>query len=276
MADSTTESKGECFVISPIGQKDSLEHTFFMDVFKAIIQPAAKAADYDPVIRADAISSGGKITHQIIEKLIEAPLVIADLTNRNPNVFYELALRHALAKPFVQIELQDQPPLPFDVHDMRTIPYNLQAPHHETAIKEIFEFIKEAEKNPAKLYTVIQHERMTKAIMSSPEVSGASPVSEINKYLLVSMDRVANQVDLLSNGIQHLKKERNRGAGSKSFADQLNVLVDREIAKIDPKSLLSPQPQKPGEDFWSYIKRTSTRMFDPPPIKKKPTRKKRK
>ena len=62
----------------------------------------------------------GMITSQIIQKIIDSPLVIADLTESNPNVFYELAIRHAIRKPLVQI-IQKGDKIPFDVAGMRTI-----------------------------------------------------------------------------------------------------------------------------------------------------------
>lgn len=75
---------------------------------------------YERPIRADRISESGRITRQVIQHIVEDDLVIADLTDSNPNVYYELALRHAVKKPFVQI-LTGEDPLPFDVADQRTI-----------------------------------------------------------------------------------------------------------------------------------------------------------
>lgn len=61
------------------------------------------------------------ISRQIIERLINADVVVADLSGHNPNVFYELAMRHAFTKP--SILLYDPAlPLPFDVKDLRAIP----------------------------------------------------------------------------------------------------------------------------------------------------------
>lgn len=60
------------------------------------------------------------ITVQVIQRIIEAPLVIADLTESNANVFYELAIRHATGKPFVQI-IGKGTKIPFDVAGLRTI-----------------------------------------------------------------------------------------------------------------------------------------------------------
>lgn len=116
-----TPSKGACFVISPIGEEGTETRVRADQVLNHIIRPAAKELGYEPVIRADEIAEPGLITTQVIQHLIEDPMVIADLTGRNPNVFYELAVRHAIKLPVVQIIAQHEP-IPFDVSQARTIP----------------------------------------------------------------------------------------------------------------------------------------------------------
>jgi len=64
------------------------------------------------------------ITQQIIQHILNDRMVIADLSDHNANVFYELALRHAFRKPVVQLIEQSQK-IPFDLHATRTIFYNL-------------------------------------------------------------------------------------------------------------------------------------------------------
>lgn len=108
-----------CFVISPIGDEGSAIRKRSDQVFNYIITPAVKKFKLKP-IRSDQIASPGLITTQIIEHLMNAPLVIADLTNQNANVFYELAIRHMFQKPLIQMMEKGQK-LPFDVHDVRTI-----------------------------------------------------------------------------------------------------------------------------------------------------------
>jgi hypothetical protein len=99
-------SKKTCFVIAPIGDRDDSVRTRSDQVFKYIIAPAATECGYE-ALRADQIPKPGIITSQVIQHLIDDPLVIADLTGPNANVFYELAVRHAFRKPVVQIvELQ--------------------------------------------------------------------------------------------------------------------------------------------------------------------------
>jgi len=88
-------------------------------VLKHIIAPATKECGYTTV-RADKISEPGIITSQVIQHLVDDPLVVADLTGHNPNVFYELAVRHAIKRPIVQI-IQAGESIPFDVAGTRTI-----------------------------------------------------------------------------------------------------------------------------------------------------------
>jgi hypothetical protein len=72
------------------------------------------------VIRADQIDKPGLITVQVIEHIAKARIVIADISFHNPNVFYELALRHASGKPTVQL-IRANDRIPFDLEQVRTI-----------------------------------------------------------------------------------------------------------------------------------------------------------
>jgi len=113
------DQKGLCFVIAPVGEEGSETRTRSDQVLKHVIAPAATQCGYE-ALRADKISEPGIITSQIIQHLVEDPLVIADLSGWNPNVFYELAVRHAVRKPVVQI-IQAGERIPFDVAGTRTI-----------------------------------------------------------------------------------------------------------------------------------------------------------
>lgn len=108
-----------CFYISPIGNEDS-EHRRHADLFLgSIVEPALEEFGLK-VIRADKIGRPGMITAQIIEYILKAKLVVADLSFHNPNVFYELALRHICRLPTVQI-IRTVDPIPFDLDQFRTV-----------------------------------------------------------------------------------------------------------------------------------------------------------
>lgn len=108
-----------CFIICPIGEPSSKERERSDSLLKHVYTPVLKKYGYKSV-RADQIPKTGLITTQIINLVIESPLVIADLTGGNPNVFYELAIRHATGLPYIQIIEKDDP-LPFDTSGVRTI-----------------------------------------------------------------------------------------------------------------------------------------------------------
>lgn len=149
-----TEKPTTCFFIAPIGAEGSDVRIRSDQVLKHIVGPAAKECGYE-TIRADQISEPGIITSQVIQHVVEDPLVIADLTGRNPNVFYELAIRHAIKKPVVQI-IHGSEAIPFDVAASRTIHFD----HHDLdsaakAREEIVRQIKSAERNPKDVDTPI-------------------------------------------------------------------------------------------------------------------------
>lgn len=130
----------ECFVICPIGEEESPIRERSNQLLRYVFEPVANKCAYR-VIRADKISEPGIITRQIIERIIEriieSPLVIADLTGHNPNVFYELALRHAIRKPLVQV-IQKGELLPFDIITTRVIHVDYPDPDGmEEAKKEL-------------------------------------------------------------------------------------------------------------------------------------------
>ncbi len=115
----------KAFVIGPIGDKDAddgsparLAYEEGIQVFEEVIAPACIAFGLEAV-RADMISQTGEIPEQIFRQLRDCPVVIADLTGANPNVMYELGLRHTTGR--VTIQLGEKGRLPFDVAAIRTI-----------------------------------------------------------------------------------------------------------------------------------------------------------
>lgn len=109
----------KCFVISPIGDETSDIRSRSDEILQYIITPVFSNRGYE-VTRADKIDEPGIITTQIIQRIIDDDIVIADLTGHNPNVFYELAIRHSIKKPFIQI-IKEGEKIPFDIAGVRTI-----------------------------------------------------------------------------------------------------------------------------------------------------------
>ena len=144
----------DCFVIAPIGEQDSDTRKRSDQVLKFIIRPAVEACGYR-AIRADEIDKPGIITSQVIQRVVNDPLVVADLTDRNPNVFYELAIRHAIRKPLVQI-IQKGERIPFDVAGTRTIQVDHKDLESVDAAKtEIAKQVRSLEQDSSELETPI-------------------------------------------------------------------------------------------------------------------------
>ena len=112
--------KEQCFIITPIGDENREIRRHIEGIIDAAITPAL-GEEYEIVV-AHKISEPGSITKQVIDKVYHSNLVIANLTNRNPNVMYELALRHATGKPAIMIA-EKGTPLPSDIIMQRTIFY---------------------------------------------------------------------------------------------------------------------------------------------------------
>jgi uncharacterized membrane-anchored protein len=98
---------------------------------------------------------------QVLEKILESELVVADLTGHNPNVFYELAVRHAAEKPVIHV-IESGGKIPFDIADLRAIIIDLDLDGAERAKKELTDQVKEIKagrsgETPVKLAGVLRH-----------------------------------------------------------------------------------------------------------------------
>ncbi|WP_214226182.1 tetratricopeptide repeat-containing protein [Pedobacter sp. B4-66] len=118
-------SKKICFVIMGFGKKkDPISNrTIDLDeTYKKIIKPSVIACNYN-CVRADEISDSGIIDRSMFALLINAELVIADITTYNPNALYELGVRHAV-RPYSTIIIKEEEDInPFDINHSRTLSY---------------------------------------------------------------------------------------------------------------------------------------------------------
>lgn len=109
----------ECFFVAPIGSEGSPERARSDGVLDFIVARAAEELGLTAV-RADQLAEPGQITLQVIDHILGARAAVADLTGLNPNVFYELAVRHTARLP-VALIADKACKLPFDIAQMRTI-----------------------------------------------------------------------------------------------------------------------------------------------------------
>jgi hypothetical protein len=135
----------KCFVIMPFGdpKRDKKKFEFLTNLFTDWIKPTVEEIKYDNLnniecYRGDDVYKPGEIISHIIESLNTSDIVIADLSDRNPNVYYELGVRHAINNNTIIISsnLDD---LPFDIRSLRAISYQYK-------IKKMVKFKKELRK----------------------------------------------------------------------------------------------------------------------------------
>jgi tetratricopeptide (TPR) repeat protein len=144
MAEGTTATdRGTCFVVMGFGKKPDFEtgRTLDLDLtYEYIIKPSVEAARLK-CIRADEIVHSGLIDVPMYEYLLNADVVIADLSTSNKNAYYELGVRHAL-KPYTTIIICEDgvKTFPFDTNHNLIRQYH----HMETGIdyKEVLRFSK--------------------------------------------------------------------------------------------------------------------------------------
>ena len=110
------------FVVMPFGTKENIN---FDEVYEDYIKPALKDNDYE-VFRADEELQAGEIRADMFQELLLADLVIADLSIDNPNVWYELGVRHALRARGIVLIHSKREKQPFDTYTDRKLHYHIK------------------------------------------------------------------------------------------------------------------------------------------------------
>jgi len=174
-----------CFIITPIGSANSDIFKKADGLIKSVIRPILNLHGFEAV-PAYEISSAGSITKQVIEHVINDELVIANLTGINPNVMYELALRHAYQKKVISMAERGTL-LPFDISDQRTVFYEDSLYGSEIVKPELEKAIIEVLTGEVKSNPVID------SIKEAAVINAAGEKSD-TKYLLDRFDRLERMI----------------------------------------------------------------------------------
>lgn len=126
----------DCFVIMPFSASVTHTEEEWTEIFEDLFAPIW--SEFNVKCHRANISRGS-ITRDIIEKLYTASVVFADLTDSNPNVMYELGVRHAFRKPSIMVK-QKGTTIPFDVNDYNVFEYK----NTSTGLKNLKDHIKNA------------------------------------------------------------------------------------------------------------------------------------
>ncbi|MEO1060694.1 MAG: hypothetical protein AAFZ07_04700 [Actinomycetota bacterium] len=102
-----------CFVITPIGQPGEDRNRRAERLCEWILRPELEAAGL-ALVRGDEIAEPGNVPVHIVQAIVEARVVVADLIDENGNVYYELGVAEAFHKPLVRFGDPSAGPIPFD------------------------------------------------------------------------------------------------------------------------------------------------------------------
>ena len=207
----------QCFVIAPIGDETSETRKRSDQVLKHIIRPAAEECGYRAT-RADEIDKPGLITSQVIQRVVGDPLVVADLSETNPNVFYELAIRHAIRKPLIQLIEKGQR-IPFDVAGTRTIYVDHKDLDSVSGAKaDIVAQIRQLEKEPTEIETPISISLDLQILRQSE-----NPEDRSFAELLSEVSNIRTDMAKLHDGVEKSSSEAIQG---------LTIRVERLVDEI--------------------------------------------
>jgi hypothetical protein len=232
------------FIIQQIGAKDSPERQRADEIYNFIIVPAVQEAGLEPY-RADLDLSPGAITPKMLGELLEARVVIADLTGHNPNVFYELGITHSFVRPLISIADSSRS-LPFDAKDERVI--------------ELGEY-------PASGLTYAQGEAAKTSLQESLKIvlaenySPPSPVREVaaNRSVdqLAPENPVAAEMAQMRETLEEIRKRVTprtaASAGMRHDIAVLRAVIKRNLGDLDDDVFqnLTDEATSPDQDSWA-------------------------
>jgi len=225
-----------CFIISPLGKDNSETRRKADGLINAVIRPILSDLNFKVVAPHD-IATPGSITRQVIQHLLEDDLVIANLTELNPNVMYELAVRHAKRLPVVCV-VENGTILPFDIATERTIFYDNDMAGVEILKPKLIAAIQETvnDKEPDNpIYRVAKDLIMREVVANDDSQS----------YIIQRLDEITNQ---LSNIRQ--KGTYSPEISKSNHEDVIFNVMDYEEKRFNDKEFMNEILQfLPGKPF---------------------------
>lgn len=198
MPSSPNDPRKSVFVISPIGAAGTDNHTRFKMSLKYIIKKALPVEQWQ-VVRADEESAPDSITGQVIGRIRESDIIVADLSDHNPNVFYELAVAHGYKRPVIHL-MEDGQKVPFDVGDQRVIFYDLTNPESvDEAVKSLRRAVAEIPANGEYVgrNPLTQYEQFATIRGGEASEDAGPAVADALSVLTREVSRLARRMDRL-------------------------------------------------------------------------------
>ena len=178
-----------CFVIMPFSESQSCTEAQWDQIFDELIKPAVEASSYH-CRRSKA--TRGSLIKAIIQDLDAAWIVLADLTDQNPNVFYELGVRHALRDRTILIA-QNPDDIPFDLRSYAYHVYDWQTEDGRNQfVDRITTLLEDVDQNPDRADNPVS------------DFLGSSVTREPPQSVVDRLDEIENRLESLEGGVQML------------------------------------------------------------------------
>lgn len=242
------KSMGErCFVMMPISDQGDYPQGHFDKIYEQIFKPAIKEAGYEPY-RVDENKLCDSIIGKIFSALQECPMALCDLSNRNPNVLYELGIRQAYDKPVVLVKDEKTEQI-FDVSAIRTVPYSSTRLYEEVlkdrkAITEAICSTKEGKQNSIIKVVNVKNAEVQKGEVSQEDkievlLSGLlEDVKELKKYNVSSKqqfqsEEISDWWEVRPNGSISFPIILKHGITNKDIGDIVNNIKESMGVQIN-------------------------------------------
>lgn len=280
MNEPTTRQK--CFFITPIGASDSEIRRSTDGLIRAVLRPLCEELDLDFYV-AHEIAAPGSITTQVIQHLVEDELVIANLSLLNPNVMYELAVRHAKRLPVVIIA-EEGTLLPFDVSDQRTLFFKNDMAGVNELASSLVGAVQAAlaDKNPDNpIYRAVKHIAIQESATESDTTKFLARKLEIIEEQLGQIIGRSKPATDATTVKKYELKVNGRGGNVDEFLESVislsgvitsavTVTKEGKLIQIDASRVLMPTIDKLAEKYRvngiAYLKHSGNRR--PFPIEK--------
>ena len=231
----TRENKPTCLVIMPFSDPDGYSPGHFRKIYEQILSPAIVAAGYTPH-RIDENAESTMIHGKLLDQLVNAPMVLCDLSSKNPNVLYELGIRHAFDKPVVLVQEKGQDRI-FDIAGLTTTEYRKERLYDEVIADQqtIAEAIRQT--TSAEKYSIMSLIQLTPAtINKDKQISG----EDRTKILLTDIYQKLSRIEERSSSIQTPTSHAEGDPGKLDTEKRLRNLMSMvRIAMNSPEKSLS-------------------------------------
>jgi len=239
------EPRPLCFVIMPVSDPPGYQPGHFRQVHEDIVCPACDQAGFE-AHRADQVRQSNLIHLDILQKLLDAPMAVCDLSTHNPNVLFELALRQAFDQPVALIQEQGTPQI-FDIAPLRYTEYRRELLYHDVpddqrAIAAAITDTYNAHKLGQGIHSIVRLLALGKPAQL-PSLTEPQAAVELQKVILAE--------------IASLREDIERGLGrhgeeseSPAFVAHRLTKIHKGLAEVEGKLEIASLPLLQRYDSW--------------------------